>query len=80
LADTRVDGEAAPVADAMRTGRLKLVVAGGLTPVNVGEAMGILKPWGVDVVSGVEAQPGKKDPEKVRAFVNAVRECDRKAS
>ncbi len=54
------------------------VAAGGLTPQNVGEAIGILKPWGVDVVSGVEASPGKKDPEKVRAFVRAVRECDRK--
>jgi len=51
-----------------------------LTPVNVGDAMGILKPWGVDVVSGVEARPGKKDPEKVRAFVKAVREIDRKTS
>jgi phosphoribosylanthranilate isomerase len=49
-----------------------------LTAENVGEAMQILKPWGVDVVSGVEARPGKKDPEKVRAFVKAVREMDRK--
>ena len=59
---------------------MKLVVAGGLTPANVGEAISILQPWGVDVVSGVEASPGKKDPEKVRAFVRAVREIDRKAS
>jgi phosphoribosylanthranilate isomerase len=56
---------------------VKLVVAGGLTPENVGEAMGILKPWGVDVVSGVEAKPGRKDPEKVRAFVRAVRDAER---
>jgi phosphoribosylanthranilate isomerase len=47
-----------------------------LTPENVSEAMEVLRPWGVDVVSGVEASPGKKDPEKVRAFVRAVREMD----
>jgi phosphoribosylanthranilate isomerase len=58
----------------------RVVAAGGLTPGNVTEAVGILRPWGVDVVSGVEARPGKKDPEKVRAFVKAVREIDRKTS
>jgi phosphoribosylanthranilate isomerase len=49
-----------------------------LRPENVGKAIDILHPWGVDVVSGVEASPGKKDPEKVRAFVKAVREMDRR--
>jgi phosphoribosylanthranilate isomerase len=57
-----------------------VVIAGGLTPQNVGWAAEYLKPWGVDVTSGVEARPGKKDPEKVQAFVKAVREIDRKAS
>src|SRR5580693_296591 len=60
--------------------RTPVVIAGGLKPDNVGEAISILRPWGVDVVSGVEASPGKKDPEKVRAFVRTVREIDRKTS
>ncbi len=57
-----------------------VVIAGGLTASNVGWAIGFLGPWGVDVASGVEARPGKKDPEKVRAFVKAVREYDAKVS
>ncbi len=51
----------------------RLIVAGGLNPENVAEAIATLRPWGVDVVSGVEATPGRKDPLKVREFVTRAR-------
>jgi phosphoribosylanthranilate isomerase len=58
---------------AAHRGRVPVIMSGGLTPENVAEAITVARPFAVDVASGVELAPGRKDPEKLAAFAAAVR-------
>lgn len=55
---------------------VRLMLAGGLTPENVSEAIEAVHPWGVDVASGVEATPGHKDPRKLREFIKRAKQAE----
>ena len=57
---------------AKRRSKVPMILAGGLTPDNVRDAIELVKPYGVDVVTGVEAEPGRKDHAKVEAFLEAA--------
>ncbi len=84
LLDTYVEGRAGGTGERFDPGvaaRLvqegwRVIMAGGLTPENVAEVIDSVRPYGVDVSTGVESEPGRKDPEKVQRFVAAVRAAD----
>jgi phosphoribosylanthranilate isomerase len=67
------DWSAARAIFASASGSVRLIVAGGLRPDNVASAIAELKPWGVDVSSGVEMSPGRKDPALVEHFIKKAR-------
>jgi phosphoribosylanthranilate isomerase len=63
-----------------RRSQIPFVLAGGLTPENVADAIAAASPWGIDVVSGVEAEPGRKDPERLAEFFERARAATRTGS
>ena len=63
-----------------KSSQLPLILSGGLTPDNVGDAIEQVRPWAVDSASGTEAEPGRKDPAKVTAFMRAVEQASRSAA
>lgn len=75
----RASGAGKPVDWSLAAGiaaRGRMILAGGLNPDNVAAAIAAAGPWGVDVSSGVESQPGRKDTDLIRAFIGAVRAAE----
>ena len=65
---------------ARHRGDVPVVLSGGLDPDNVGRAIAVAGPFAVDSASGTEAEPGRKDPAKLKAFFRAVEAADRVAA
>lgn len=68
------------IAESIQSMGLPVIIAGGLSPENIGEAVSNIRPWGVDVAGGVEASPGVKDHEKVKKFVGGAKKAAAEAS
>ncbi len=68
------------IAESIQNMGLPVIIAGGLTPDNIGEAVGNVRPWGVDVAGGVEAGPGVKDVDKLQKFIGGAKKAAVEAS